>query len=1249
MAYSAQKFNSGVPFAGAIQKACASLMLVLVSISASAQNAAWTASAKDDQDFMNSDNWDVGVVPDVSSGYGFIFLNNLVSGGPAILDGDEVEISSINVGQGAGNVGELRIINGGQMTASGSIAAVGQSGSVGTLEVSGEGSLFHKSGSGAFSVGVQNQGEGLLVVGRGGSVVVDGSFSAGGTPTHGIDSRAGKGTVQVGFGDDDLLGGSFVADEFIVGIGQSFLVFHHGNQGGVLFEANIVSPFSPTANSPSSLSLTHKGPGLTHMTGTVDYRGNASVEAGTLVLGGSSMYIDGDVTIGAGELGLGMESEGNRGARTLNIAGDLMMTVASSEQAPGSTLILGMGAVSDDPEGVGSGDLIRVGGTLLLDGSIKILDIGGEGGGPGFGIGRYELITYGDLHDDSRVGSVLLDLEGGLNGSLSVDNTADGGRIILTLDAGLGSLAYWGLTDGDWNSEGWSATENMAPPLVNWTDGIGAVFRGPDGGQVSISNPDGVLISSLSIETNGYVIDAADGGGPLRFAPVDAEGPSLVRFNVMDGISGHLAAAAVEGAAGLRFFKDGGGTLVLSNDDNHWTGGTTVNSGRLVIGDGGESGVLPGDVRLFGTLAFNRSDEYVFAGAITDGGTLRQIGSGTLVLTHDNSTSGWRTFIESGAVELRDDGRVGSGTIDIANGASLVLARAGDWTLTNTLTGSGALAQRGGGVLTLTGTLTGFTGALLAEHGRIDLGAGRSFGGSVTVDDQLVVNGSVTGAVTVRDGGRLGGTGSVGSLSVGNGGTVSPGNSIGTLVVTGNASFAANSVFEVEANSTGAADRINVGGTLNISGGTVQVLASPNQSAAWRPFTEYAILTHGGSRLGEFAEVDTDLAFLDPRLEYRPGMVVLHLDRSDIAFADVAITPNQRQAAAALEAVGLTHRVAGEVVPLYDQVVGGTSTDAILAFDAVSGELHASMAGMLLDDSRLVRDALLGRAALTAGRSTATQVWARALTHRGESKGSGMHDFERDAQGLLVGADHVLGDGQYGFGWTAGHHRNGEAEINTLRSQGEVKSTHVGAYLGSRAEGLGIRGGLAHSWHEVDTERTVAFTGFNEYVTANYKARTTQLFAEVDYEVEVAGQSIAPFLSVAWARLQTNRFMEADFLSPIGSTAGLRAGSQKHNATFATLGARADLELGERLVVDGMLGYRRTLSGDEPSLRMGFVDGAQGFTIHGAPLARDAMVADIGLALRLGQNIRIGAAYNGLLGSDVRDHAVEARLSIALQ
>jgi outer membrane autotransporter protein len=88
--------------------------------------------------------------------------------------------------------------------------------------------------------------------------------------------------------------------------------------------------------------------------------------------------------------------------------------------------------------------------------------------------------------------------------------------------------------------------------------------------------------------------------------------------------------------------KGGSATLILTGN-NTYTGGTTISSGTLQLGDGGTTGSIVGNVVNNGLLAFNRSDDITFAGAISGSGGLTQTGPGTTTLTGANTYSGGTT------------------------------------------------------------------------------------------------------------------------------------------------------------------------------------------------------------------------------------------------------------------------------------------------------------------------------------------------------------------------------------------------------------------------------------------------------------------------------------------------------------------------------------------------------------------------------------------------------------------------------
>lgn len=80
------------------------------------------------------------------------------------------------------------------------------------------------------------------------------------------------------------------------------------------------------------------------------------------------------------------------------------------------------------------------------------------------------------------------------------------------------------------------------------------------------------------------------------------------------------------------------------------------------------------------------------------------------------------------------------------------------------------------------------------------------------------------GAVTVLPQGVVGGHGGVGALITHSGARVAPGNSIGTRFVSNDCTLAAGTIFDWDVQG-GSADLLNVGGTLDLSAGTITVRA----------------------------------------------------------------------------------------------------------------------------------------------------------------------------------------------------------------------------------------------------------------------------------------------------------------------------------------------------------------------------------------------------------------------------------------
>ena len=98
--------------------------------------------------------------------------------------------------------------------------------------------------------------------------------------------------------------------------------------------------------------------------------------------------------------------------------------------------------------------------------------------------------------------------------------------------------------------------------------------------------------------------------------------------------------------------KSGTGLLIVSNGDNNYTGGTTINAGTIQLGNGGSTGSIAGNITNNGAIVINRNDTaLILSGIISGTGTVTQTGPGTTTFSGANTYTG-DTVISNGSVIL---------------------------------------------------------------------------------------------------------------------------------------------------------------------------------------------------------------------------------------------------------------------------------------------------------------------------------------------------------------------------------------------------------------------------------------------------------------------------------------------------------------------------------------------------------------------------------------------------------------------
>jgi fibronectin-binding autotransporter adhesin len=218
--------------------------------------------------------------------------------------------------------------------------------------------------------------------------------------------------------------------------------------------------------------------------------------------------------------------------------------------------------------------------------------------------------------------------------------------------------------------------------------------------------------------------------------------------------------------------------------------------------------------------------------------------------------------------------------------------------------------------------------------------------------------------------------------------------------------------------------------------------------------------------------------------------------------------------------------------------------------------------------------------------------------------------------------------------------------VSDRNSSSTSDNYHVGLYGGSRWGDLALRSGLSYSWHDVSTRRSVNFAGFSDQLNADYKANTTQAFAELGYRIKTEQADLEPFANLAHVSVRSDGFTER------GGAAALTSSGATSDVTFATLGLRAarkfTMSSGSTVTARGSLGWR-TASGDTtPTTGLAFASNAASqFAIAGAPIAKNAAVIEAGLDFRLSPTTTLGLTYGGQFGSGSNEQSARVNLNVS--
>jgi outer membrane autotransporter protein len=1139
-------------------------------------------------------------------------------GSVALSNGALLNAGQVGLGQAAGSNGILTLDSGATLTDAGFL----------TVGASGNGAMSVKGGAtataGDMVLGFSTGSTGSLLIDGAGSNMMVGLFTLGET---------GAGTMTISGGG------------LLTGQGDGFVGYFENN-------ATATNTVTVTgAGSQWDLGTHNLTAGFSdHSAGAITVSDVGAVTGVNILMigenGAGTLLVQTGGTVAADSMIVANQANGALTVTDIGSTVTIDHPLIVGNFGTGTTSVLAGGALADFTGSIA--DAAGSSGTVLVDGAGSTwtnrtqLTIGNAGNGA-LTISNGGNVSAGTVDlasSTSAVGVLTVTGENSILTSTTNVNVGNGGSSQASVLAGGTITDTDGIIGGTVGSTG-TATIDGAGSTWSNTDAFAVGYFG--NGAVTISN-------------GGRVMDGTGGLG-LEAGAVGTGTVDNARWDNSD-----FFAAGVFGVGTLTI-QNGG----VVSDTNGYLGVEPGAVGTVIVTGAGSVWTNTGDVIVGGSTTFSLTDGGTGILSIQNGGTVSNVDgyignlAGTVgTAAVDGAGSVWansgKLYVGgdtaggsgTGTLTVSNDGRVSASSVLIAAdaasagainiGADAASAAAAPGTLDTATVTFGA----GVGTLNFNHTSDSYTfAAAISGMGTINQIAGATFlsadssgftGPTNITGGALHVNGSLANsAIAVSGGGTLNGNGTVGAVTAASGGIVAPGNSIGTLTVNGDYSAAPGSVYLAQLDSAGHADLLTVTGAATLANGAI-LNVTKTDAGGYAP-GQYTLLTTAGGISGTYTVTGDVLqsAFVSENVSYDSHDVYLNVSKT-ATFASAGATPNQKAAGGGADSLPTTSPAYGALVSL------PTFAVAQVAFDQLSGEVHASARTALIEDSRFVREAALDR--LAAPNLDHPVVWGQGFGDWGSDDGNGnAAGMNRSTKGFIGGVDLPV-DQTWRVGVLGGFSHTG-LNVQDRSSAGVSDNYHLGIYGGTEAGPIAVRAGATYSWHGLQTARAVAFNGFSDQLTAQYNGGTTQGFGEVGYKVDAGRVSLEPFANLAYVSLHTAAFKEA------GGASALSVSGDTTSTTFTTLGLHAkeqiDLGISTIFTARGGLGWRHAFGDITPVSTNAFAGGTT-FAIDGVPVAQDAMAIDAGFDAAISEHLTASLSYTGQYASSARDNGIKANI-----
>jgi len=589
-----------------------------------------------------------GLVTVIGSGTATFSGSNAFAGNMSVSAGRLALVNPSWIGQTGSNA--FKIANGATLEINVNGADIGYN-AVNNVTITGTGNLV-KSGANLFATQTTTAA-GRLTVGLAAGGLIDiqagtfknslwtnnsaslqlessGTLNLGGAPAQ-FDALNGSGTILRSTLGDAAGGGDV---QMTLGI------------------ANTSGTFSGSLNNPiGSVSINKNGTGTQVLTGSSNYSGNTTVNAGTLRvtnnagLGFGGAKFGNLAAFGAGyPQTLSGTATVNAGA-TLDVSG---ITVNKPIILNGGSLVNSSGTPTLIDSGIADLVVVNTGSYSSMPTSVTIADPTGAGATATTGIASNNI-------SGMQAGGWSVEMLTPGTGYTSPTVSVVGSGTGMAVNAILSSVTLSGSTA---NSIGGSGNMTIAATITGT-----AGFSKAGSGTLILTAPN---TYSGATSINGGTLQLGDGVNNGSIANSTLSNNATLAFNPNAGGLVY-SGPTITGSGSVVLL---GANSVTLTSSNNYTGSTTINGGTLQVGTGGANGSIgSGPVVNNGALAFNLANSTTVPNSIGGTGSVSFTCGGAMALTGSSSYSG-ATTVTSGTLALGSSASLGNTAIAVAPGAT---------------------------------------------------------------------------------------------------------------------------------------------------------------------------------------------------------------------------------------------------------------------------------------------------------------------------------------------------------------------------------------------------------------------------------------------------------------------------------------------------------------------------------------------------------------------------------------------------